>query len=274
MTSKRALWPALAIIVILSLLLGACAPAAPPPAPAEAPAAEAPAPAATEAAPVPTEAAAEEAVVEVAVTPTPVADLEGKVVISFQNNDTQTFEALCAAYEKLHPKVDCVTELKPPEGYQEWIRTQFAGGVPAASLVNGNVVADLVLDKQFLDLTSYFDQVSPYTGKPWREDFDASALANMRNPVTGETFLLNTETVQVLWFYNKQAFEAAGILGEAEALAQTDKNQPTWDQLLSWCDALTDSRLHSGCHRRRFPGLLGDPRRLAGPHVCRPVYPR
>ncbi|MBE2238477.1 MAG: carbohydrate ABC transporter substrate-binding protein [Caldilineaceae bacterium] len=232
MTSKRSLWPILTLIVLFSLALSACAPAAPAPSASDAGAA-APAEA--------TSAPAEEGVVEVAVTPTPVADLEGKIVISFQSNDTQTFEALCAAYEELHPKVDCVTELKPPEGYQEWIRTQFAGGVPAASLVNGNVVADLVLDKQFLDLTSYFDQTSPYTGKPWREDFEESALANMRNPTTGETFLLNTETVQVLWFYNKQAFEEAGILAEAEALAQTDRNQPTWDQLLTWCDALDEA---------------------------------
>jgi ABC-type glycerol-3-phosphate transport system substrate-binding protein len=45
----------------------------------------------------------------------------------------------------------------------------------------------------------------------------------------------------VLWFYNKQAFEEAGILAEAEALAQTDRNQPTWDQLLTWCDALDEA---------------------------------
>jgi raffinose/stachyose/melibiose transport system substrate-binding protein len=230
MTSKRWFWTGLSLIILLSLLLGACAPAA------------APAPVAPAAAPA--EATSEpdqEVVVEIAVTPTPAGSLEGKIVISFQSNDTQTFSALCAAYEALNPGVDCVTELKPPDGYQEWIRTQFAGGVPEASLVNGNVVADLVLDKRFVDLTSYLDQVSPYTGKAWREDFDESALANMRDPVSGETFLLNTETVQVLWFYNRAAFEDAGILGEAEALAETDRNQPTWDQFLGWCDALNEA---------------------------------
>ena len=63
----------------------------------------------------------------------------------------------------------------------------------------------------------------------------------MRNVTTGEWPMLNAETVQVLWFYNKSAFADAGILEEAEALAQTDRNQPTWDQFLGWCDALTEA---------------------------------
>ncbi len=243
MNHQRLRWSLLAVLLLFALTLAACgAPAAPATteAPAEAAAAEG-AQEATE----PTEEAAEEAaeddVVAIEVTPTPVAELEGEIVISFQSNDTQTFGALCAAYEELNPGVDCIVELKPPEGYQEWIRTQFAGGVPDASLVNGNVVADLINDKKFLDLSTYFDRESPYTGAPWREDFDPAALANMRNVTTGEWPMLNAETVQVLWFYNKSAFADAGILEEAEALAQTDRNQPTWDQFLGWCDALTEA---------------------------------
>ncbi len=44
--------------------------------------------------------------------------LSGEIVISFQSNDTQTWEALCAAYEELNPGVDCIVELKSPDGYQ------------------------------------------------------------------------------------------------------------------------------------------------------------
>ncbi|MCD6290614.1 MAG: extracellular solute-binding protein, partial [Anaerolineae bacterium] len=160
---------------------------------------------------------------------------------SLQGKDTQTWEALCNAYQKIHPNVECKVELKPSEGYQEWIRTQFAGGTPKASLVNGNVVRDLVNAKKFLDFSAYLDKVSPYTGKPWREDFDASALANMRDPVTGEIYTLNLETVQVLWFYNKEAFRKAGILDEVEAVHKTPRNQPTWDQFLGWCDKLREA---------------------------------
>ncbi|NOZ27796.1 MAG: carbohydrate ABC transporter substrate-binding protein [Chloroflexi bacterium] len=229
MNRTGVLWPLLAAVVILSMVLAACAPAAPAPAkPAEKPAEV-------------VKKAEKEEVVEIQVTPTPVPELEGEIVVSFQGNDTQTWEALCEAYEQIHPNVDCKVELKPGEGYQEWIRTQFAGGTPKASLVNGNVVADLVNAKKFLDFSAYLDKISPYTGKPWREDFDAGALANMRDPVTGETYMLNLETVQVLWFYNKEAFRKAGILEEVEAVHKTPRNQPTWDQFLGWCDKLREA---------------------------------
>lgn len=185
---------------------------------------------------------AEEDVVEIeAGAAGQAGELSGDVIVSFQGNDTQTWEALCAAYMEIHPNVNCVVELKPSEGYQEFIRAQFAAGTPTFSLVNGNVVADLINDKVFLDMSAYLDQESPYTGKPWREDFSETALANMRDPLTGELYTLNLETVQVLWFYNKAAFEAAGILDDAEAVAQTERNQPTWEQFLGWCDALTEA---------------------------------
>jgi raffinose/stachyose/melibiose transport system substrate-binding protein len=166
------------------------------------------------------------------------SDLSGTITVSFQSNDTQTWKALCDAYVKLHPKVTCSAELKPPEGYQDFIRAQFAGGNPTFSLVNGNVVADLVNSKTFLDLSAYLDRKSPYTSKAWREDMDETALANMRDPLTGEMYLLNLETVQVLWFYNKAAFEKAGILADAQKVASTPRNQPTWNQFLGWCDSL------------------------------------
>ncbi len=166
------------------------------------------------------------------------AELSGTITISFQGNDTQTWESMCAAYQELHPAVSCVVELRPGEGYQEFIRAQFAGGDPTFSLVNANVVADLINDKAFLDMSAYLDKVSPYTGNPWRDDMDEAALGNMRNPLTGELPVLNLETVQVLWFYNKDAFAKAGILEDAEAVAATEANQPTWEQFLNWCDAL------------------------------------
>ncbi len=168
-------------------------------------------------------------------------ELSGTIVISFASQDTQTWEALCAEYMELHPNVNCVVQLRPAEAYQDFVRAQFAAGTPEFSLVNGNFVADLVNAKSFLDLNLYMDQDNPYSGQAWRDDFDPIALANMRDPLTGELYLLNTETVQVLWFYNKQAFEQAGILSEAEAIAATERNQPTWDQFLGWCDALSSA---------------------------------
>ncbi|MEZ4619671.1 MAG: ABC transporter substrate-binding protein [Caldilineaceae bacterium] len=222
------------LVGLLLLLLTACAPSEP------AVEESAPEPAAAATAAESADDAEASDVVEIAVTPTPETARSGKIVISFQGRDTQTWEAMCDAYTERNPDVECVVELKPSEGYQEWIRTQFAR-CARSPFVNANVVADLVNDKRFLDLAAYLDQTSPYTNQPWREDMDDAALANMRNPVTGATYMLNLETVQVLWFYNKSAFADAGILEDAEALAQTPRNQPTWDQFMGWCDALNEA---------------------------------
>lgn len=186
---------------------------------------------------------AEGGLVEIEEPSTPVAGedrgLSGTITVSVQGNDTQTWQALADAYTALNPGVDVKVEVKPGEGYQEFIRAQFASGTPEVSLVNGNVVADLIQAKKFLDLSSYLDKTDPYTGSPWRDTMDAVAVQNMSDPNSGEIFTLNLETVQVLWFYNESAFEKAGILAEAQALAQTDTNQPTWDQFMGWCDKLT-----------------------------------
>ncbi|MGH2533136.1 MAG: ABC transporter substrate-binding protein [Thermomicrobiales bacterium] len=168
-------------------------------------------------------------------------ELSGAIVIAVQSTDTQTYQALADAYTALHPNVEVRVEVKPADGYQEFIRAQFAAGTPEASIVNGNVVADLIQAKQFVDMSAYLDRTNPYTGEPWRASMDETAISNMANPVTGEIYTLNLETVQVLWFYNKTAFEQAGILAEAEELAQTETNQPTWDQFMGWCDKLTEA---------------------------------
>ncbi len=188
---------------------------------------------------------ASDGLVEIEAESTPGAasegELSGTIIIAFQGNDTQTFQALADAYMEKHPGVDVRVELKPTEGYQEFIRSQFASGVPEASLVNGNVVADLIQADKFVDLSAYLDRTNPYTGAPWRDSMDEISVANMRDPVSGEMYLLNLETVQVLWFYNATAFANAGILEEAQALANTEKNQPTWDQFLDWCHRLREA---------------------------------
>ena len=174
-----------------------------------------------------------EKVVEIQVTPTPEQELEGTIVISVQGNDTQTWENVALAYAALNPKVDVRVELKPEEGYQEWIRAQFATGDSGVSLVNANVVNDLIQAEKFVDLVPYLDKVSPYSGVPWRDDIQAQHLSQMIDPVKNNMYVLNLETVQVMWFYNKSIFEEAGI---------TDvPNQPTWDQFVEWGEKIKDA---------------------------------
>ena len=157
-------------------------------------------------------------------TPVPAAkEWEGEVVVSLQGEDTQTWKALCDAYVAKNPKVKCSVELKPTEGYQDWIRTQFAaGGDPRPSWVNANVVADLLTAKKFVNLEDYMDKANPYNGgKPWRDSFDQSVMALSRDPVTGEMYHLSLEMVKILWFYNKDIADKIGMTKAPE----------TWEEM-------------------------------------------
>ncbi len=192
-------------------------------------------------------------------------ELSGTITIALGSNDTQTYQALADAYMALNPGVTVAVELKPGEGYQEFIRSQFAAGTPEVSVVGANVVADLLAAKKFLDLSAYLDKTNPYTGAPWRDSMDETAVANMVDPTTSEMFVLNLETVQVLWFYNESAFEAAGILEEARALAETEKNQPTWSQFMGWCDKLTAAGYIPVAIEGDYTLLLGDAASVGSP---------
>jgi ABC-type glycerol-3-phosphate transport system substrate-binding protein len=216
----------LSLTVVFALLLAACAPAAAPP-PAPAPVEEAPPPA-EEAPPAPTEAPAPAEATPVPEPTEPPAEPEGmtgEVVVSLQSEDTQTWNALCEAYVAKNPGVTCSVELKPTEGYQDWIRTQFAGGEPRPSWVNGNVVSDLIDAKKFVNLEDYMDKPNPYNdGKPWRESFDQEVMSLSRNPVTGELYHLSLELVKIIWFYNKTI---------ADEIGMTEPPQ-TWDEMAEW----------------------------------------
>lgn len=217
MRSQKLIRNVLALCVVLSMLLSGCAPSATPTAaPTNAPELVQPtdtqAPAATET-PQPAEPTATQA---------PAAkEWEGEVVVSLQGEDTQTWKALCDAYVKINPKVKCSVELKPGEGYQDWIRTQFAGGEPRPSWVNGNVVADLMSAKKFVNLDDYMDKPNPYNeDKPWSESFDQEVMNLSRDATTGELYHLSLEQVKILWFYNKDIADKIGMTKPPETWSE------------------------------------------------------
>jgi ABC-type glycerol-3-phosphate transport system substrate-binding protein len=157
-----------------------------------------------------------------AVVPAQQQELEGEIYINIMGTDTKSWEAVANAYMKLHPKVKVRVELKPPEGYPEWLRAQFAAGEPKASLVNANVVNDLIQAKKFLDFSIYMDKISPYSKRPWKEDFDPVVALAVRDPLTGEFYTFSPFLVQVTWFYNKGIFANTGI-----------KPPNNWDELVA-----------------------------------------
>lgn len=150
---------------------------------------------------------------------------KGTINISLPNASSSVWNAVADAYMKRNPGVKVNVDNKPLEGYKEWLTAQFAAGTPDADLVVNNEVANLMSDKKFVDYYPYFDQVNPYTGKPWKDSLDLAAMGINLDGVGTEDHLynLNFESVQIVWMYNKEIFEKAGI-------SETPK---TFDELIA-----------------------------------------
>jgi len=223
---RKGLRAAFTLVAIVGLL-AACAPAAQPAAkpaePTKAPeATKAPEPTAV---PEATKAPEPTAVPEATAAPE-VTGMEGEIVVSFQSQDNQTWKALCDAYVAKNPQAKCSVELKPSEGYQDWIRAQFStGSDPRPSWVNANVVGDLLNAKKFVNLEDYMDKANPYNGgQPWRDSFDQSVMNLSRDAVTGDLYHLSLEMVKIVWFYNKDIADKIGMTAPPA----------TWDELAQW----------------------------------------
>ena len=232
--NRKSIQTLVALMVVASIALTACAPAPTTPAPeaeqsqAAAIVTEAPAAAPAEAAG-PT-AAPTEAVVQIQAEQQAQAELEGEIVISIQSNDVQTYQALADAYMAKHPKVKVLVELKAPGGedsYLQWVRTQFAAGTPHVSILESPHLLDLVQEGRILNWAPYLNKINPYTGQMWEGSFDTWGLNLSRDTSTGDLFYLPYMSNQTFWVYNKDIFKKAGI---------TDvPAQPTWDQFVDWC---------------------------------------
>ena len=111
-----------------------------------------------------------------------------------------------------HPDVKVVVDIKPAEGYREWSQAQFAAGEPEADFVNTNENSDLNEDQKFVDFKPWLETENPYTGKLWKESFNLDGMGvNLDDPNLQTLQALNFESVQILWMYNKEMFEKAGI---------------------------------------------------------------
>lgn len=128
------------------------------------------------------------------------------------------------AYEALNPEVDIIIDLKPAEGYEDWIKAQFASENPEGDIVAINLAGPAKTNKA-IEFFEYAYDESPYSGQEWTEQFNF-AMQN-RNMALGEWDNLSLQSVQVLWFYNKGIFEEVGV-----------EPPTTWDELIAVCEAI------------------------------------
>ncbi len=121
------------------------------------------------------------------------------------------WQIVADAYMTLHPRVKVVVQPKPAASYEQYLRAGFAGGTPPYDIVNANQIQDLANTGKFINFYTYLNRPDPYIGgKPWRDAFNAPVLLSGASS-PGLLPLLDFETVQTRWFYNKDLFAKVGI---------------------------------------------------------------
>lgn len=153
-------------------------------------------------------------------------NLSGTITIGVQARPgtQEGFEAVAAAYKKMHPNVNIVIDLKASEGYGDWL-------VSLDNVANPDVdIAEFFQGTfdhtRLLELTDYLDVKSPYSDGTWGEQFEMAAVST--SPVTGEAAQLSLFSTQVMWIYNKDIFEEVGV-----------EVPKTWDELVTVCEKIS-----------------------------------
>ena len=153
-------------------------------------------------------------------------NLSGTITICVQARlgTQEGFEAVAAAYKKMHPNVNIVIDLKAPDGYGDWL-------VSLDNVANPDVdIAEFFQGTfdhtRLLELTDYLDVKSPYSDGTWGEQFEMAAVGT--SGVTGEAALLSLFSTQVMWIYNKDIFEEVGV-----------EVPETWDELVTVCEKIS-----------------------------------
>lgn len=159
----------------------------------------------------------------------------------------QAFQAVEKGYEAIHPEIDVVVELKPANGYSQWLSNEITADDPAPDIVDVSTMAASSRGRT-VNYDEYIDEISPYSNKPWREQFDYEA--QIPNPFAEGTDSLSFERTQVVWVYNKAIFEEYSL-----------EPPKTWDELLAVCETLQSNGIQplgiSGTFDGFYAGATG-----------------
>ena len=134
------------------------------------------------------------------------------------------WKAVAEWYMELHPDVTVVVDLKPSEGYGEWLHNIFSTANPNADIVNINLAWSSATGKS-VNFLEYMDQKSPYSDGPWRDQFNFQLQTV--DLTKQELISLSLESVKVLWEYNKDIFAKVGV-----------RPPTTWNELVAVCEKL------------------------------------
>ena len=136
----------------------------------------------------------------------------------------EAWQAVADAYMEKNPNVKVVVDLKPSEGYAEWVQNIFTIDDPTSDIVNVNL-AGTASSGKVINFLEYADMDSPYSDGSWSEQFNFQMQTKERGQ--SEWSMLSLDSVQVVWCYNKEIFEEVGV-----------EPPTTWDELVTVCEKL------------------------------------
>jgi len=133
---------------------------------------------------------------------------KGEIVISLDSASIEGFESLQEAYKKVQPDVKLIWEPKggPGVDYTSILGTMLASGTPRPDIVAG---AYMPTYNKYLNFDRYRYQTNPYTGNQWDEDLDWNFWVGKN--AGGARSVLATQSVHIMWFYNKDIFNKLGL---------------------------------------------------------------
>ena len=138
------------------------------------------------------------------------------------------WKAVADAYMEKNPDVNVVVDLKPTEGYGDWLQNVFtSGGDTTTDIVNINLAGATKTGKS-INFLEYADMDSPYSDGIWTDQFEFQQ--QVVDQANGTWDALSLDSVQVVWLYNKDIFEEVGV--------QPPK---TWDEFVDVCQKLMDA---------------------------------
>ena len=169
---------------------------------------------------------------------------EDTIVMSVINNYyTAGQKKMAQDYMALHPETKVVVDVVADnESYNAKLKTNLGTGDfdNAADIVHGNFLVptvaggswDTAFDKGFtLDLTSWLDEINPYSGAPVRDAFDEGDIYQALVESGGAKLgFFPFDIVSIAFFYNKTIFDDLGL------------SAPTsWENLAEICATLKEN---------------------------------
>ena len=136
----------------------------------------------------------------------------------------EAWKAVADAYMAIHPEVEIVIDLKPAEGYGEWLQNVYQTENPNTDIININLAGAIAVGNS-INWLEYAYNDSPYSDGIWADQFNIDAQS--MDKARGEMTALSLDSVQVIWCYNKTIFEEVGV--EAPT---------TWDEFVEVCEKL------------------------------------